>query len=58
MFIKLLSFQKVQLITYDGVHPVSVDAEFVSGQRGTQVLLDPLKNRMSKKKNDGKLALY
>ena len=35
-----------------------VDAKFVPGQRGTQVLLDPLKNRMSKKKNDGKLALY
>ena len=35
-----------------------VDAEFVPGQRGTQVLLDPLKNRMCKKKKDGKLALY
>ena len=31
---------------------------FVSSQRGTSVLLDPLKNRMSKKTNEGKLAIY
>ena len=31
---------------------------FVPGQRGTSVLLDPLKNRMSKKTNEGKLAIY
>ena len=35
-----------------------VDAVFVPGQRGTQVLLDPLKNTMSKKTNEGKLAIY
>ena len=35
-----------------------VDAEFVPGQRGTQVLLGPLRNRMSKKRMDGKMAIY
>ena len=35
-----------------------VDAEFVPGQRGTRVLLGPLRNRMSKKRVDGKMAIY
>ena len=35
-----------------------VDAEFVPGQRGTQVLLGPMRNRMSKKRMDGKMAIY
>ena len=28
-----------------------VEAMFIPGQRGTEVLLDPLKNRMTKKSN-------
>ena len=34
-----------------------VDAEFVPGQGGTQVLLDPLKNRMCKKKKQVKVVV-